>query len=332
MKIEEIKNQTTPISNAFIDKYLPLANGAFLKVYIYVYRCSYFGVCKTSSEIAKELNLLESDVITALKYWEEENMLALNNNTISFKESNIETSKPTIKKRKLVLDARPNYSTEEMAIYTSSNPEVRELFMNAQEILGHYLKKADSEILFGLHDWLMLPFDVIEFLLSYCAANDKTNLRYIEKVAIDWSNKGIDTLEKAKSHVDLNNNVYRKIFKELKISSMTPSDAQIEFMNKWLNDLKFDLEIILLACKKTVDQTGKANFKYIDSILNAWKKENVVSIDDIIKLDEAHESSKVLATSSSGQTKQKNNKFLNFPQRDWNFDEISKIKREQLKR
>jgi DnaD/phage-associated family protein len=330
MKIEEFKNQTTPISNAFIDKYLPLANPTFLKVYIYVFRCSYFGVCKTSSEIAKELNLLESDVVNALKYWEEENMLALNENTISFKESKIETSKPSIRKRKVVLDSRPDYSTEEMAIYTSSNPEVRELFMSAQEILGTYLKKADSEILFGLHDWLMLPFDVIEFLLSYCAANDKTNLRYIEKVAIDWSNKGIDTLEKAKDHVDLNNNVYRKIFKELKISSMSPTEVQIELMNKWINSLNFDMEIILLACKKTIDQIGKANFKYVDSILDAWKKENVSSVEDIKKLDENHENSKVLVTSSSKNTK--NNKFLNFPQRDWNFDEISKIKREQLKR
>jgi len=40
--------------------------------------------------------------------------------------------------------------------------------------------------------------DLIEYMVESCVEKGKTSLRYMEKIAIDWYEKGIDTIEKAK--------------------------------------------------------------------------------------------------------------------------------------
>ena len=49
----------------------------------------------------------------------------------------------------------------------------------------------------GFHEWLKLPLEVIELLFTYCTESNHYDLRYIEKVAIGWSNEGITTLDKS---------------------------------------------------------------------------------------------------------------------------------------
>ena len=68
--------KTLPVSVVFVDKYLPKANATYVKVYIYAYRHSFiagldFGV----ENIAKDLGILETDVINAFEYWKSEGVI-----------------------------------------------------------------------------------------------------------------------------------------------------------------------------------------------------------------------------------------------------------------
>ncbi len=68
----------TPVSNIFIEKYMPKARGEFIKVYLLMLKyntCGEMGV--TSSILATSLNLLESDVLNALNYWNDEGLIKL---------------------------------------------------------------------------------------------------------------------------------------------------------------------------------------------------------------------------------------------------------------
>ena len=40
--------------------------------------------------------------------------------------------------------------------------------------------------------------DVIEYVIEYCVQNRHNSIRYMEKVALNWHEKGIDTVDKAK--------------------------------------------------------------------------------------------------------------------------------------
>ena len=67
-------NQTaaTAIPNRFFDDYMPKANGEFVKVYLYLLRCiSDTNIVLSINGIADKLNHTETDVIRALRYWEQ---------------------------------------------------------------------------------------------------------------------------------------------------------------------------------------------------------------------------------------------------------------------
>ena len=68
----------TSVSNVFIDEYMPKANGEFVKIYLLLLRLVNTGCSDLSTTmIAEKFNMLESDVIRALKFWSEKNLLSL---------------------------------------------------------------------------------------------------------------------------------------------------------------------------------------------------------------------------------------------------------------
>ena len=70
----------TIVSNIFIDKYMPSANGSFVKVYLYLLRVLSDNSSSKSlsiSKIADQLDHTENDVLRALTYWEKINLISL---------------------------------------------------------------------------------------------------------------------------------------------------------------------------------------------------------------------------------------------------------------
>ncbi|MEE1516047.1 MAG: DnaD domain protein [Lachnospiraceae bacterium] len=68
----------TLISNLFLDKYMPRANGEYVKVYLYILRCSTMSDAILSVDsIASSLELTEADVTRALKYWDQTGILGI---------------------------------------------------------------------------------------------------------------------------------------------------------------------------------------------------------------------------------------------------------------
>ncbi|MCI6020642.1 MAG: DnaD domain protein [[Bacteroides] pectinophilus] len=68
----------TLISNIFIDKFMPDANGEFVKIYIYLLRSiSDASVNVSVSGMADIFNQTEADVVRALKYWSKQNVILL---------------------------------------------------------------------------------------------------------------------------------------------------------------------------------------------------------------------------------------------------------------
>ncbi len=71
-------NMATEISNTFIDKYMPLASGEFVKIYIYLLRCVADNQTTISvSALADFFNQTEADIVRALKYWDKVGAISL---------------------------------------------------------------------------------------------------------------------------------------------------------------------------------------------------------------------------------------------------------------
>ncbi len=71
-------NETT-IPNIFLDRYMPSANGEFVKVYLCLLRmyANPSGRTSTLTDIADLLNHTEGDIIRAIKYWEKAGLLSV---------------------------------------------------------------------------------------------------------------------------------------------------------------------------------------------------------------------------------------------------------------
>ena len=204
----------------------------------------------------------------------------------------------------------------------SETDDFNQLLYITQKYLVKTLSTNEVKTIISFHDWLGLPMDVIELLIEYCVGNDHKNMRYIEKVAIDWADDGINTIEKAKVRTETYNKSYFVILKAYGITDRTPTPNQIRLMDKWLNEYQLDLPVIVEACERTIAQINKAEMRYTDSILNTWHKEKVHTLSDIQRLDDNRPKNNY----SQKPAKQagKPNKFNNYSQRDYDYDELEK--------
>ena len=329
----------------FITDYMPKALGGYIKVYLYL-----LTVSKEPSEngvsledVCKELDMLYSEVLQALKYWDKEKVLTFT----ECKDGDFELTfawdppTPTATEKKLpisktiIQQTRPEYRTDEINYYTQNSPDVTKLFKIAEQYLGRLLTISDQKILFSFYDWLHMPFDLIEFLIEYCTSNNHKAMHYIEKVAISWVDEGIVTVDQAKAKV-VSDKRYFQILSALGTSKSTLTPAEKKCMSKWLDTYKFHLDIILEACRKTVMQTSKPSLNYVDSILTSWFNEKVTTLEDIKALDKVHESKKLLSETTSkvplSPIPNKISKFNTMHSHDWDFDEIEKLERAYIER
>lgn len=336
----ELSNEQsfTLVSNIFIDEYMVKANPVFVIIYLLILRKSLSKKDISTENIAKELNILESDVINAIKYWNKEKIINadINNETIKIVFGDIKSFKEEISEniKKVTLETKPHYSTKEISMYKEKFDEVSQLFSMAERILAKPLSVNDLSVLLSLYDWLRLPLEVIAVLLTYCVSNNHSSMRYIEKTAANWAENGIDTAEKAEDYLQLFNGSYREIMKVFGISSRNPSPKEQKYMNKWIKSIKMPLEIIKEACNKAIIQTGKVNFPYADGIIEKWHNNNITSLEDIKELENNFNLNKKDETIASSnkieKPSSKLNKFVNYNQRDWNFDELKKLERQLL--
>ncbi len=74
---KEYVSGVTSVFNRFIDEFMFDANDAQIKIYLYLLRCFEGNVEFSTSSIADRFNYTEKDVIRALKFWDERQVLSL---------------------------------------------------------------------------------------------------------------------------------------------------------------------------------------------------------------------------------------------------------------
>jgi len=301
------------LSKNFIETELPAAPPLYVSVYLMT-----LATGGTAAEVAAKLGATETDVLYAWGYWKGKGYLQ-------------ETEeKQTKRQPKLIASQRPEYSPAELAVYMQKSESMNKLIQSAQQKLGKMLNHNDMSMLFSFHDWLGLPLDVIELLLSYCTANGHCGMRYIEKVAIGWAEEGINTEDKAVEYIELRKTGFRTIMKAFGQNRL-PVAAEEKYMKTWLQEYRLPMDVVKLACERTVMQTGKASFAYAEKILKSWKDAGVKSAEDVSALDQAFAAKKAQnAPAEQPQAAQKKqNRFINYTQSEWDFAELERLEREQ---
>lgn len=333
--------EVTLLSNTFIDFYMPEANGEFVKVYIYLLRSlSQTPVSFSLAQMADRLLCTERDILRALKYWAKQGLLSLDF-TDNKKLCGIALLAPAVPSGTQETPSStpeqpadggnvssPQPLTPERVSQLKQNEDIVQLLYIAEQYLGKTLSATEMQKILFFYDGLGLSADLIEYLIEYCVSRNHKSIRYIETVATAWAQEGITSVEEAKKSSSRYNKEYFSILKALGITNRNPVETEITLMDTWLKTYGFSIEIIQEACNRTVLQTGQASFQYADKILEGWKKKEVRNLEDIRSLDDQHkkrsQSSRKTAATRQTQGSASGNRFNNFQQREYNFDEYEK--------
>lgn len=337
----------TSVSNVFIDEYMSDANGEFVKIYLYLLRqLNSVDTDFSLSEIADKFEHTEKDVKRALCYWERMQLLHLDydtdENLIGIrlmdalsksgkeKASGAQTETDLLSSATAQTDAsisveesvKKSYSADDIKQFTEQEA-VMELVFITEQYLGRTLTATDLNAIFYFYDELKLSIELIEYLIEYCVSNRHTSIRYIEKVALAWAENGYRTVEQAKQANGQYNQTYSAVMKAMGISGRSLVSAETAYIDKWKNEFGFSTELIQKACEKTIQAIHEPSFEYTDRILSNWKAGNISSLEDVAKADTDHQKRKK-AAAAAPKTVAKN-KFNNFDQRSYDYDQLEKM-------
>ncbi|MDO4616303.1 MAG: DnaD domain protein [Lachnospiraceae bacterium] len=341
----------TLLSDRFIEKAMPGANGDFLKIYIYLLSSCHHPERELSlSSIADVFACTEKDVLRALSYWEKEGLLLLSRSGssltgIAFPDFDAASPAPTqdavLSGEKVTSaavlqepseaaepaeSASVSLSSERIHSLKETDAEAQQILYVAETYLNRPLSRSDLECILYFYDTLHMSADLLEYLIEYCVMHQKTSIHYIRKVGLEWHRSGFTTVKEAREGSSLIRKEYYSVLNALGISGRKPVSAEIEAVDRWMNEYGFELPLILEACRRTVANTGGSSFAYTEGILSNWKKQNVHSMEDVQSEDNRYlteKKKKASAKRESGRTASPN-RFHNFHQRDYDYDELEK--------
>lgn len=352
-------SRVTVIDNLFIDCYLTKADGEYVKVYLLLWR--YFSDKKeiTISQLADLLDDTEKDVLRALRYWDKQGLLTVSMDEdrevteICFhspaaaraeaeaavsvsaaaegrpegggkpKAAGAKGGQPAAAAERTRQEKRSQVPALDSA--RRRQLAVDEEFGQLVYIVGKYLGKplgaTGSDVLGYLYGELHMSADLLEYLVEVSVDAGHKSLHYIEKVALDWHERGIRTVEEARERTEICSRQYYQVLKAFGLSRRGPAPEEKKVMDVWFYEYGFQLDIVVEACNRTIGTIHEPSFEYAGKILADWQKKGVKSRKDIETLDAAF-----LKGRESGRERRqetaKPNRFHNFDQVGYDYDAI----------
>ncbi len=281
-------NKSVPLPMEFINKYMISANATYVKVYLYGLAKCYEGQEDVSNaSIAEALDILETDVSKAWRYWKRVGLVhsegkgvlvfdAMPENAMEQREAEKEQPKETQDKSKLA-------PMKNIAKAMGINPKMKETVTMAEQLLKKPLSQREVTGLYSFMQEYSMTQEMILVLLEYCVTIDKTNFSYIEKVAENWYEQGIKTLDEATK-------VLNRVVKEARMQKKCKkifglerelSQTELNYIARWVSELSMSEAMIKTAYEKTVNNTGKISMPYMNTILKSWYEKGIKTVSQI---------------------------------------------------
>ena len=293
-EVNEIDLGETTIANIFIDIFMPMANGLYVKVYLLGYRQA----CDPNSNpkfdnnsIAKNLNIPLSDVIDAWKFWQNKNIIRMHKNEGL---DDFDYSIEFLDLKKFYMDnmhinTKSIKSNSDRIVSASENPSVRKMFTTINKIVGRYLDPGEKISILEIMNKYNMDPDMIVCAYEYVKDKHGSSrpVKYIESILRGWYDSNLFTPQDVKDSFMVRSErymMYKTIFNELGFYRQ-PSKPEERIMDSWFDKYNMDIEVILSACSRAKN-TSNPSISYINGIIEKWKKSDVKTLDDIKRLDD----------------------------------------------
>lgn len=161
----------------FIDEYVPKSNPTYSLLYLYALR--FFmdsSPIPSITDMANDLRLIPSDAYSAWIFWVSQGLATIDGDEV------------------ILTELMPKASSEN----GESDAMLEWLCNQTSQQFGGSLTASDMQTLVWIYSELKLDPYVTNMLICYARGNgSKKGMKYIQKTAIDWKEKHIDTVDKA---------------------------------------------------------------------------------------------------------------------------------------
>ncbi len=329
------------VPSCVVDEYIKLASGPALKVLLYVLRNGNSEISK--QDIAKAINIDDEAINDAFNFWESVGVL-YNNSSVPVtpdKNADVKPSQPVkkevekniTKKRPALQNSSENFNLRpaEIAERMRNSENIRNLFTIAESTLGRILNNTDHRSLVWIHEYLGLNVDVILMLIQYCTSIGKNNMVSIERIAFEWQEKNVNTLDDAQNQIQRMQKLHSYESKVLGIFGINdkPSVKQQEIIEEWYNK-NVSLQLIELAYNRTMDSINKLSFPYINSIILSWCEKKITTVQGVIEYEKKNPPPKRTYNTKGFQKPQQKEKRRSYDINQFekfavNYEELKKV-------
>lgn len=293
---------------------LRLASGKAVKLLLYILKNK--SSEETLAEMGKAVGITEEDAEDAISYWRQVGVILDGNTpppqttvqsvtvskTAPSPEPSAEVSAPRAREK-----AAKMISPAEISERLESSEDIRFLFSAAEATFGKVLTYTEQRTIIWIHDYYGTAPDMLLMIMDFAVSQNKASIGFIEKIASQWHESGIVTHEQAEREILRMQNYYSlagQVSARLELNrTLTPTEQK--FIKEW-SAKSINIELILYAYEKTVDNIGKVKFSYMNTILNDWHGKGMFTPADVKKYEASSLESKPSVTSKNQakQTKQ----------------------------
>ena len=261
---------------------LPTASKDELKVLLAVFLEPEFDL----SERAAALDMTENAFLRALESWRSAGLIevegmpekgqkkaakAADSDQLTLPGVTKPEEKP--KKHVLLRTTLPVYNADELAAVVEGDESYSVLIDSCQQILGRIFNTSEIAVIVGLADHLNLPADYILLLCTHAAGMQKTSVRYIEKMALDFYDRDITTypaLDDELKRLEEKSSMESYVRELFGIGRRAYIKKEKDFIENWAIRYRFSREMIQKAYEITVAKTNEASMSYANAVLENW--------------------------------------------------------------
>ena len=265
----------TEIPDVFFTEYLSQASGDYIKVYLCLIFLKKYDKDIKLNDLSKKINVTFYSIKSALNFWEDLGVVTKKINGYILNDlQQIELYKSFV----------PNVSLSSEKIKQNAKSEYRARAI--ESINNTYFQGIMSPSWYSDIDlWFKkYEFDeqVMVALFDYCFNKSALHKNYIQTVAESWSHNKIKTYNDLENYFQKYENmtkIKKSIAKKLgRYGNLTQFEEA--YIEKWLLDYGFSLDIINIALRKTTSKTNP-NFDYLDKLLSDWHTRNLSTVQEI---------------------------------------------------
>ncbi|MCQ2417363.1 MAG: DnaD domain protein [Oscillospiraceae bacterium] len=300
---------------------LGIASHDQLKVLLYL--LCYSDRHLTTEQIAQNCKVLPSSVEEAIVFWQNVNIL--NNvqpavkTTISPQEPSpapaavigtpavtvpgvtaAPAEPPVQPKPAETSDAKLQASSSNFSIMPSeiadriqNNRNLAELFHFVEKAAGKPLTMTEQKSFIWMTEYLGLGADLLMMLAAFCIQSNCFQVRYMEKIAMEWQERGIVTHTQAEGDISRRASARSFTGEIVKMMEMDrrPTEKMQQAIDEW-QQAGLSLELIRHAYEKSLNnKNGKFSFYYLNGILQRWISSGIRTIEAAEKDDAAFRAS-----------------------------------------